>query len=77
MPPCLVSQLSLWSEIDRNSSSSIGAPSSMIIATLTPSEGTVRFNQDFLTFEGSGKVGIFIETGAASFPRGDAKLTSV
>ncbi|MBV9443559.1 MAG: hypothetical protein JO217_12820 [Acidobacteriaceae bacterium] len=49
----------------------------MIIATLTPSEGTVRFNQDFLTFEGSGKVGIFIETGAASFPRGDAKLTSV
>src|SRR5208283_2326911 len=28
-----------WPEIDRNSMSSIGAPSSMIIATVTPGEG--------------------------------------
>ncbi len=33
------SQLAWWSAIDRNSRSSIGAPSSMIIATVTPGEG--------------------------------------
>jgi hypothetical protein len=37
--PCLVSQVFSWSDIDRNSKSSIGAQSSMIIVTVTPGEG--------------------------------------